>query len=73
MASDNQPWFAPEPRPIALPESEPSAVQLSYVELAVSPHRNEQPGAASAWQLGANNVAVTPASGFGGSTLGQLP
>ncbi len=28
-----------------LPESGPSAVKLTYVELAASPHRNEQPGA----------------------------
>jgi hypothetical protein len=37
--------LAPEPIPAALSESEPNAVQLSYVELSVSPHRNEQPGA----------------------------
>jgi len=35
----------PEPDVAPLPESGPNAVKLSYVELAASPHRSEQPGA----------------------------
>src|SRR6185295_11668605 len=35
----------PEPKVPALPEPAASSVKLSYVELAASPHRNEQAGA----------------------------
>ena len=44
---DAQPVLAltPQAMPAAQQEPEPSAVKLSYVELAASPHRSEQPGA----------------------------